>query len=443
MNRDKQKKISVKKVILCVVIAMVVAITGLVMYSENVHKRGFIENIKQTIEEMINPLATETSDVTTVDVTGILPGDLDSHECSEYYISEYDETYHWNKCKICGKEYDKVAHNLVDNGWSMGNAGNCSENNVHKFNCNCGYSYTTIEGRDGHVRRPSDPTDLRSKSFQTYTICRYCGKEMSMHRCYKADGTLIGCMNLGVCAGCGYNHKSLTAHTHAVYYNKNDVPNDPCKTLDENLPCGYAWGSEGAISLGHLNYSRLEKISDTEYKFYVSVNVIDGLNYAHTDMWNEPRSGKLTIKNNTSINGNEWIAEVTLTYNGYAEMKESVAVSFYATYQGNPAMIAIYSDFLTPDDKAPVITSVSQDEDEQWEKTKEITITGTENYCSSVKVEILDGENVIYEGTASVTDNNWSITAVPELEADEIGRNLTVRVYSNRRRMGKREEIYI
>ena len=41
----------------------------------------------------------------------------------------------------------------------------------------------------------------------------------------------------------------------------------------------------------------------------------------------------------------------TLTYNGYAEMKESVAVSFYATYQGNPAMIAIYSDFLTPDDK--------------------------------------------------------------------------------------------
>ena len=78
--------------------------------------------------------------------------------------------------------------------------------------------------------------------------------------------------------------------------------------------------------------------------------------------------------------------------------------------------------------KLQIVTSVNQNEDAPWEKRKEITITGTENYCSSVNVEILDGEEIIYTGTASVKNNKWSITAVPELEADEVGRNLTVRV---------------
>ena len=80
---------------------------------------------------------------------------------------------------------------------------------------------------------------------------------------------------------------------------------------------------------------------------------------------------------------------------------------------------------MNPDEEAPVINSINQDEDAPWEKRKEITISGTENYCSSVNVEILDGEEIIYTGTASVKNNKWSITAVPELEADEVGRNLT------------------
>ena len=85
MNGDKHKKINVRKVIVCAVVAMVVVISGLVMYSEKVHKMAFIENIKHAIEEMINPnngVSTQ-SDVTTIDVTGILPGDLYSHVCSE------------------------------------------------------------------------------------------------------------------------------------------------------------------------------------------------------------------------------------------------------------------------------------------------------------------------------------------------------------------------
>ena len=47
MEQEKLKKINVRKVIVYVVMAIVVAIAGLVMYSEKVHKIGFIENIKQ------------------------------------------------------------------------------------------------------------------------------------------------------------------------------------------------------------------------------------------------------------------------------------------------------------------------------------------------------------------------------------------------------------
>jgi len=86
MEREKLKKINVRKVVVYVVIAIVIAVAGLVMYSERVHKIGFIERIKQAIEEQINPgdVATEmaTSDITTVDVTNILPGDVDNHTCN-------------------------------------------------------------------------------------------------------------------------------------------------------------------------------------------------------------------------------------------------------------------------------------------------------------------------------------------------------------------------
>ena len=99
MNGDKQKKISVKKVILCVVIAMVVAVAGLVMYSEKVHKIGFIENIKQTIEEMINPNATGMSNATTIDVTNIVNDDWFEHE--HEWNWKFDDTNHWQECEIC------------------------------------------------------------------------------------------------------------------------------------------------------------------------------------------------------------------------------------------------------------------------------------------------------------------------------------------------------
>ena len=83
---------------------------------------------------------------------------------------------------------------------------------------------------------------------------------------------------------------------------------------------------------------------------------------------------------------------------------------------------------LTFDEEAPVINPINNIDSAEWKKNQEFVISGTENYCSSVNVDILDGENVVYTGTASVTNNNWSITAKPELEAGVEGRTFIVRV---------------
>ena len=135
MNGDKQKKISVKKVILCVVIAMVVAVAGLVMYSEKVHKIGFIENIKQTIEEMINPNATGMSNATTIDVTNIVNDDWFEHE--HEWNWKFDDTNHWQECEICKERKDESTHTVTEN-WSLTGA-KCRNGNSCTKRCECGY----------------------------------------------------------------------------------------------------------------------------------------------------------------------------------------------------------------------------------------------------------------------------------------------------------------
>jgi len=210
MEQEKLKKINVRKVIVYVVMAIVVVIAGLVMYSEKVHKIGFIENIKHAIEEQINTSAraTEASEGTIVDVTGIMPGDIGNHVCSEYYISEYDETNHWNRCKICNKEYNKVAHNLVDNGWSLGSASNCYEENVHGFSCNCGYSYNTKQGIAEHSWNYTTTDVVRKRIGR---ICNVCSK-IEDHQCTGSDGIPFTCRTTGVCSICGYNWTYTGGH---------------------------------------------------------------------------------------------------------------------------------------------------------------------------------------------------------------------------------------
>ena len=416
MEQEKLKKINVRKVIVYVVMAIVVAIAGLVMYSEKVHKIGFIENIKHAIEEQINPSArsTEASDVTIVDVTGIMPGDIGNHVCSEYYISEYDETNHWNRCKLCGKEYDKVGHSFTDY-WSEG-ASSCHENNWHRYVCDCGYTYKNQNGKRAHsISFVANATD-----GSTYNFCNICRGNWNYHSCYDSDNKKIGeGYKSGTCKDCG------RYYTFTNYCYNEDVVNPPLKDYTEprDMYCGDK-------KIGHIDKNEVTEISDGVWKQSLTITFSENASITSfpscLSYWGLATT-KLEIINQ-SWNGNTCTVEMSITFNEHSEKANYVRIWAEGYLGSVPISLGIRTNNFSPDEIAPVIISVNQDENAPWEKKKEITIAGTENWCSTVKVEILDGEKVIYEGTASVTDNNWSITAVPELEADEIGRNLTVRV---------------
>ena len=348
-----------------------------------------------------------------------MPGDVDNHVCSEYYISEYDETNHWNRCKICDKEYDKVAHSLKDNGWSEGSASNCNESNVHKFSCDCGYSISNTTGRSEHSWNYTTTDFVRKRNGRTCNVC----SKIEDHQCTGSDGIPFTCRTTGVCSICGYNWTYTGGHIWCA---------NPTNGISHEELDGYI-GDVRCLSCNDIfvtiNYNYIERVDENTFKYYTSVTA-PGLSryyYIKADYTNF--GDVATFTEEPKVEGNTFSNVTTITFNKHFEGKGFVRIG-YCLKNGTAV-----NSWITPtkynivlDEEAPIITSINQNENAPWEKKKEITISGTENYCTTVKVEILDGENVIYEGTALVTDNNWSITAIPEIEADEIGRNLIARV---------------
>ena len=62
---------------------------------------------------------------------------------------------------------------------------------------------------------------------------------------------------------------------------------------------------------------------------------------------------------------------------------------------------------------------------------KQLDISGTEDYANAVKLSIIDketGKKLVDKATAAVTDNKWSYTCTPPLEAGDSGRTYIVQV---------------
>ena len=68
-----------------------------------------------------------------------------------------------------------------------------------------------------------------------------------------------------------------------------------------------------------------------------------------------------------------------------------------------------------------------------WATQKQITVTGTENYCSGVKITLKDREGNVYlnNAAAKVTNNAWTYTFVPDIEAPETGKEFIITVTDN------------
>lgn len=217
------------------------AVAGLVMYSENVHEIGFIENIKHAIEEQINP-NSETNQVDAtigVDVTDIVNDDYVEHE--HIWYEEYDETNHWKKCSICGT-VDGFAEHTFTRTWTI-KANSCYPNNYYVDTCECGYSHrgkiphewsgtwapASIMGANYHDRMCSvcgqrigdeayyDNTNGKRIFEEDVTVERlYTGTIAERCMCKLADGSLRPCGSSQSCAICGGPVRTSSIHNYIV-----------------------------------------------------------------------------------------------------------------------------------------------------------------------------------------------------------------------------------
>ena len=97
-------------------------------YAQETRSDILIEQ-QEVIKEMnINKLLRTTSDITIIDLTGLVSGGVIEHDCSNYLTNKYDDTAHWKECTIpgCKKRYD-VTNHTYEEYWLKGES--CSSSN--------------------------------------------------------------------------------------------------------------------------------------------------------------------------------------------------------------------------------------------------------------------------------------------------------------------------
>ena len=338
------------------------------------------------------------------------------HECRNYLESKYDKTNHWEECSICGTKYNQVAHTYEER-WTMGETCNPANKCIHT--CSCGYSYQSNNMRE------HDLTSIRTNQTQYshYQYCKNCDREINTTNCTKDDGTKIDCGNLGTCAVCGY------VYTQVKHRGSTDK--------DGDVKCSKCSKYIGTISNLTLNY-----VSSNTLDFSYDLSVKDTGNFNGSSLDTSYQSGNgATVLSHTKTNK----TSTSVTITGKIQLSDQEIKYYFNSYVNNyyvssneliSSCIINFSD-LSPDREPPVINSNIVQNDlatsNGWATQKQLTITGTENFCSSVKLTLKDSDGNIYLNNASttVTDNNWSYTFTPNIEANEAGKEFTITAIDN------------
>ncbi len=386
-----------KKRFKIITIAVIVLILGIViLFCSKINKILLIENIKQKIAKTEEIQTTD--EVTTIDVTDLEIGKDFNHTC--ILFTKYNENEHWQECKLCGKKQNIEKHNYIDGGWTMGNT--CNPLNVHKFNCECGHAYETQDGK------PSC-NYYRYNWNTTYVggwICSVCSVASGdLHKCKKNDGSDINCLNLGTCAICGYTYNGSNSYHVACCYNFEGITEGEMRCQICNL------------YLGKANYSYIERVSDTMYKYYCSLTIPSNCQYNFVTTWSDI-SNNITISPNISNNGYTYNGIFTITFNKHTETKSYLQVNFTGKINGMNTNVIFDSEYaLKADSVPPTITEISKGSLTEWSQNKPIVISGTENYCNTITAKIVEAdneENIIFEGQATVINGKYSISCTPD-----------------------------
>lgn len=419
-----------KSIIICIVLVII----SVAIFIIKIHNISFIENVKQAI---INRSEEKTNEafVTTIDITNLEIKDGIEHE--HVLISKYDETNHWNECRVCGKKLNLSKHSFSTT-WALGYE-SCNSNNYATSVCSCGYTeyssrphvwngsaYVSWTGYV-HARKCSVCTEGIVGSYylgsygngQIYSA-KFNGSYISpvaphAERCHLANGSIITCSNPGVCVVCGSN-----------VANQHDFQSNPDSGVISCHVCGRQFGT--------FTYT-ITRDSNTPATYTVieNINLISGVTYDGTegacDLGGYLQTNTASLISG-SIGSNNFSLKYTLKFNSIAKGTKTTRLRKWIKINNIRCLFDIGYYTFYPDLIKPTISSVNMEGGTQldkWSRSKPIVISGTENWTDTVTVKVLDNdENVIYTGSGNVVNGKYSISCTPDVECDIYGKNFKV-----------------
>ncbi len=228
------------------VLVIIVAIVGIILFLENVCKISVFDSVKQITARQSqmtnNEENSKNDDITIVNVTNLEIGSNLNHK--HILKTAYNSTQHWNECTICYEKQDIVNHEIKTK-WKLGYE-SCEENNGYTDICVCGYKKSghkpcvwdgkSLESHGGFIHLDENEEYVFEEYACTHTRkCIVCGNHIFYsyymnkygvgdlyyvtlgkngnyaERCKSENGRNLTCNNMGTCSGCGTIMK--TAHS--------------------------------------------------------------------------------------------------------------------------------------------------------------------------------------------------------------------------------------
>lgn len=410
-----------------IIVFIVIIIIGLILFSKRIYRISLIKNEKQAL---IEPNAND--ETTIIDVTN-LSNDLKINH-QHVLKTQYNNKEHWEECTVCNEKQNITKHSLIIQ-WARGYE-SCRADNSYTEICSCGYSHTDhkpcvwdgksyMQYSNNYIHAKKCKNCLNNIHYKYYLGSElyeiFCEDEKYEYkkntpfyqRCHLKDGTILDCKNKGVCSICGLNS---IKNNHLIVLKNN-------KIFCQN--CGEEYGE----------YSDEKVIRDSNdpgtYTVEFRVKLINGAKFNNTigfyDIdWYDKNQQIVSEKNG---DGTEFLLKTIVKFKSNYKVKQYPTLEFYITINGKLFMAQAGEYEFYPDITKPEISEITMNNGSEtlteWSRTKPITISGKENYCNNVKIKIVEEdneENIIFEGGTTVENKNYSVSCIPEVKIETIGK---------------------
>lgn len=323
------------------------------------------------------------------------------------WATTYDSTNHWEYCTVCGEKKNVTAHTFADHWYS--HSGVCGGKASNRT-CDCGYGYTYYPQ---HVQ-DSTVHSATSSVRVHYWTCKNCGAWVSCEACRNEKGYL-SCKNPGTCSVC---RGVWPVGRHYIFGGRCIDCGKQIYTITNNTQTYNADFSKVIYSFDVVPQTdNVEVVSSTCYCSGTSNCKRLDRNFKKND------DGSYTITWIMTLDPTKATNKMTPCWR-----YDNVTVDGYTCYVQEECFHEFWMDHTVP-----IVSDIKQTDQKSYNgyaTIKQLDISGTEDYANQITLSISDkatGKVMVDKAKIPVTDNKWSYTCTPPLEADENGRTYVVR----------------